>query len=374
MHVAFLSCEYPPLPGGGIGTFVQGLARALVTRGHRVTVVGWGKAREWNDQGVTVRMLPNDHPPKLGWLVNRRRVEAELRRMVREEALVAVEAPDWCGMSAGIRPGCPVVIRCHGSAVYFAWMMKESVRPTVRFAEWLALRGARSVAACSRFTAGSTRDLFSLPHPVRTIYNGIDLDRFQALPDAGEEPATILYFGSILRKKGVLDLAQAFARVHRERPGAILRVIGRDAADRRTGAASTWKLCEELLGEARGSVDYPGPMPYAAMALHIRAASCCVFPSHAEALPMSWLEAMACGKAVLGYDTGWGPEVIEDGASGLLTPENDIELLASSMIRLLDDASLRARLGKGARQRVEQKFSLAGLAEASIAWYREITG
>lgn len=372
MHIAFLSCEYPPLKGGGIATFLQGLGRALVSRGHRVTVLGWGKADEWRDHGVTVRMLSSEHPPKLGWLVNRRRVEAELRRMVGKEQLAIVEAADWCGMAAGVRPGCPLVIRCHGSAVYFAWMMKERVRVSVRAAEWLALHGASSVAACSSFTARSTRNLFSLRDPVRTIYNGVDLERFRADPSAPVEPATILSFGSIVRKKGVLDLAQAFSRLHRVRPDAILRVIGRDSTDTVSGSASTWKLCGELLGGAASRVQYLGALPYDEMAAHIRAATCCVFPSHAEALPMAWLEAMACGKAILGYDVGWGPEVIEHEVSGLLTPENDIGQLASGMGRLLEDAALRERVGLGARRRVEEKFSLDGLVESTLGWYREV--
>jgi glycosyltransferase involved in cell wall biosynthesis len=108
------------------------------------------------------------------------------------------------------------------------------------------------------------------------------------------------------------------------------------------------------------------------MARHIAAATCCVFPSHAEALPMSWLEAMACGKAVLGYDVGWGPEVIEHGVSGLLSPENDIGALAAAMARLLDDAELRARLGEGGRRRVEEKFSLDRLVAETLAWYEDV--
>ena len=129
MHIAFLSNEYPPLPSGGIGTSVQTLARALVAAGHQVTVLGWGHATAFTDAGVTVRVLGTTAVPKMGWLLNRRRLQVELNRMVREEALAIVEAPDWCGPAAGLRLACPLVIRCHGSATYFADLLGERVAP-----------------------------------------------------------------------------------------------------------------------------------------------------------------------------------------------------------------------------------------------------
>jgi starch synthase len=371
MHICFLTCEYPPLPSGGIGASIRNLARSLAAFGNRVTVLGWGRSAEFDDHGVRVRFLPGDHPPKMGWLLNRLRVQRELRRMVCEEQLAVIEAPDWCGLSAGIRPGCPVVVRCHGSAVYFAHILNESVRPSVRWAEQMAFSAAQGVAAVSRFTAHLTAQLFGLQKPVRVIANGVNLDWFPPAAENETEPHVVLYFGTLVRKKGVLDLCRAFSTVAARAPHARLRLIGRDSGDRRTGSASTWSLCQkELSPQARARTEYVGAVPYMEVCRHVRRAAVCVFPSYAEALPLSWLEAMACAKPVVAYNLGWAGEVVLHGRTGLLAPAGRPDLLADEIVRLLESPAAAYELGCAGRRRVEEQFSAVRIAEASMDWYR----
>lgn len=374
MHIAFLTTEYPPLPSGGIGTSIRNLARALVKIGHRVTVIGWGANAEFDDQGVQVRFLTaKGYPPKTGWLLSRRRIQQELRRMVHEEALQIVEAPDWCGLSAGIHPGCPLVIRCNGSAVYFAHILREKVRPAVRWAEWLALRHADAVASVSRFTADTTSQLFGLKEKIQVIPNGIDISHFSPAPPEQTEQSTIVYVGTIVRKKGVLDLCRAFSRLVEQLPEARLRLIGRDTPDKQTGAPSTWELCRlELSPAANGRTEYLGPKPYSEVQEHVQRATICVFPSYAEAMPLSWLEAMACAKPLVAYDIGWAGEVIENGSTGLLVAKGDLEQLAETMMHLLQNPALRASLGQSGRKRVENLFSAERVACQSAEWYGQV--
>ena len=373
MHIGFLTTEYPPLPSGGIGTSMQNLARELTRLGHRITVLGWGHAVEFEDQGVRVRFLKRAFLPRTGWLVARLALQRELRRLVLEEGLRLVEAPDWCGLSAGLRPGCPVVLRCHGTAVYFGHLLNEAVRPTVRWAERLALAGADDVAAVSQYTADITARLFRLSRPITVIPNGIDPARFAAARSGEVEPNTILYLGTLVRKKGVLDLCKAFSRVVEQFPDARLQLVGRDVADRCTGAASVWGLCQELLSpRARDRVEHVGEVPSCEVPKYIRRAGLCVFPSYAEALPVSWLEVMACGKPVVAYDVGWAREVVEHGGTGLLVKRGDIEGLAEGMLRLLKDPSLGRRFGESGRSRVQARFTVRTVAEASIDWYERV--
>jgi glycosyltransferase involved in cell wall biosynthesis len=372
MHIGFLTTEYPPLPSGGIGTSIQNLARELTARGHRVTVVGWGHAAAFDDQGVQVRFLKKTFLPKTGWLVGRLALQRELRRLVAEEGLRLVEAADWCGLSAGLRPGCPVALRCHGTAVYFGHLLKEAVRPPVRWAEQLAFAGADDVAAVSQFTANLTAQLFELSQPITVIPNGIDPARFTARP-AEIDPNTILYLGTLVRKKGVLDLCQAFSLVVGQFPAARLQFVGRDSADRRAGAPSMWALCQEMLSPSiRERAEYIGEVPYCEVSKYINRAGLCVFPSYAEALPLSWLEVMACGKPVVAYDIGWAREVVEHGSTGLLVKRGDVEGLAEAVLQLLRNPSLGRSFGERGRSQVQAKFSVGAMAEASIDWYQRV--
>jgi glycosyltransferase involved in cell wall biosynthesis len=375
MHIVFLTMEYPPLPSGGIGTSVRNLGRALVRQGHRVTVLGAGPLTEFEDEGVHVNFIGETRVPKLGWLWDAHRVERELNRLIREEGAEIVEAHDWGGVSAGVRPRCPIIVRCHGTDTYFARLLQKRVRPSVRWAEGVALKSADDVIAVSRFTADVTRRLFNLRTDVGVIPNGIDITQFKPAMNGEVEPNTILYFGTLARKKGLLDLCRAFSMVCERNTEARLLLVGRDMRDQLSGMGSTWELCKTLLSvAARERVEYLGTQPYDKVQEYVRRASLCVFPSYAEAFPLSWLEAMASAKPVIAYDTGWAPEVIETGTSGLLVPSGDVESLGEAIEGLLTDVPRAARLGQAARRRVEKYFAADVVARQSSARYQKVLG
>ena len=87
-------------------------------------------------------------------------------------------------------------------------------------------------------------------------------------------------------------------------------------------------------------------------------------PSLAEGTPVSMLEAMACGLPVVASRVGGIPEVVDDGVQGLLVPVGDVEALAQAMARYALDADLRARHGRAARTRVEERFSMRAMLAA----------
>jgi len=375
MHIVFLTYEYPPLPSGGIGTSIRNLGRALVAQGHRVTVVGCGEAAEFEDRGVRVRFLASTRIRKAGWFADRLRIQKQLRALVRAEGAEIVEAHDWLGPSAGLRPGCPLVVRCNGSAVYFAHVLREQVRRSVRWLETVSLRSASGVAAVSRFTGEVTRQLFRLPRPVEVIPNGIDVEKFRPPQPHEVDGNMVLYVGTLVRKKGVLDLSAIFSAVADANPDARFVLVGRDAKDKRTGSPSTWTLLQDALSpSARKRASYLGPKPYTEVQEYVRKAAVCVFPSYAEALPLSWLEAMACAKPVVAYDFGWAPEVIEAGMSGLLVPLGDTSAFAQAVCDLLVGPQQACALGRAARQRVEAVFSADVVARQSAAWYKRVLG
>ncbi len=375
MRVGFLTLEYPPARSGGIGTSIRNLARALVHRGHRVTVMGWGEPARFDDDGVSVRVHDYRSPPRTGWLVNRLLMQREMRRMVKEEGLEIVEAHDWCGPSAGIHPGCPVVVRCHGSAVFFGDVLHEPVRWSVRLAERLALTGADGVAAVSRFAAGRTAALFGIERPIAVLGNGVDVSQFRAAVDAEIDERSLAYVGTIVRKKGVLDLCRAFSKLVAQMPDARLLVVGRDAPDKSTGSASTWALClRELSAPALDRVQYVGAQPHDSIQALVRRAAVCVFPSYAEALPVAWLEAMACGKPIVAYDVGWARELVVDGRTGWLAPAGNVDLLCAAVARVLRDPAARRRLGAAARDAVEADFTNDICAARTVEWYHQVLG
>ena len=93
------------------------------------------------------------------------------------------------------------------------------------------------------------------------------------------------------------------------------------------------------------NVTYLGSVPYAEIHEQIAKAAVCVFPSFAEALPVSWLEAMAMQKAVIASNVGWASEIIQDGVEGFLVhPTNHVEY-ANKISVLLNNTELQRKFG-----------------------------
>lgn len=100
----------------------------------------------------------------------------------------------------------------------------------------------------------------------------------------------------------------------------------------------------------------------------LAAADVVVMPSLAEGLGVAAIEAMAAGRAVVASAVGGLPELITDGAQGLLVPAGDPAALAAALTRCLSDPDLRARLGAAGRVRA-QAFSTLAMARGTASVY-----
>jgi glycosyltransferase involved in cell wall biosynthesis len=97
-----------------------------------------------------------------------------------------------------------------------------------------------------------------------------------------------------------------------------------------------------------------------------------VHPSLAEAFPYVVLEAMSLGRPIIASDVGGTREAIVDRESGLLMHPGDKETLAHALIALLDDADWRARLGRAAQHRLEQRFTSSAMIDRMTSLYDEV--
>jgi glycosyltransferase involved in cell wall biosynthesis len=93
--------------------------------------------------------------------------------------------------------------------------------------------------------------------------------------------------------------------------------------------------------------------------------------SWGEGMGSVLLEASACGLPIAATTAGGIPEVVEDGKTGLLCPPRDPEALAKNLMKLLDDAALRRRLGEAARAALP-RFGLKRMAEQMEKIYAEL--
>jgi glycosyltransferase involved in cell wall biosynthesis len=379
MRIAFLTPEYPHArtgSSGGIGTSVKNLALGLIQEGHQVRVLVYGQKEEvlFDDNGVLIEQIKNVKVKGLSWYFTRKKLEKIINYLYEKQHIDIIEAPDWTGITSFIRPKhCLVVIRLNGSDTYFCNLDGRPVKWKNKFHEKKALLNADALISVSQFTADKTNAVFGTNKKFTIIPNSIDLKSFESDKTLSEEPNTVLYFGSLIRKKGVLELPHIFNELIKINPKVQLVLVGKDVSDVVSGSSSTWQMMLRLFSEAASKqVKHVGSVPYTEIQKHINQASVCIFPSFAEALPVSWIEAMAMKKAIVASNVGWAKEVIEDGMNGFLVdPKNHMEY-AAKINTLLSNKQLREDFGESAREKVIQKFSISVVAKQSLAFYQSL--
>lgn len=375
MKICFLTPEYPhPKTGtsGGIGTSILNLSKGLYLLGHQVSIVVYGQDKDevFQENDITFYKVKNVKFKGLSFFLTQKKVEKLLNRLVDENKIELVEAPDWTGFTAFVKPKCPLIIRQNGSDTYFCHLDKRPVKWINKFLEKRALNRCNGIISVSEFTGNLTKELFDLKSNFTVIPNAIDVAQFEAIPSINNTE-TILYFGTLIRKKGLLELPYIFNEVIKKNPKARLILVGKDASDIATKNNSTWQLMMPLFDKkAFENVSYLGSVPYSEIKKIIQEATVCVFPTFAEALPVSWLEAMALEKPIVASNIGWAKEVIDDGINGFLVHPKNHEKFANKIVDLMNAIELQNSFGKAARIKVLSNFSIDVVAAKSTAFYK----
>lgn len=378
MKIAFLTPEYPHPNmlghAGGIGTSILNLGKALSQLGHTISILVYGQQEDayFVEDGIHFYKIKNIKIKGLSLILTQKKVERLINSLYDSGKIEIVEAPDWTGFTAFIKPKCPLVIRENGSDTYFCYLDNRKVKYKNKFLERRALKKADGIISVSAYTGNLTNELLGLNKKFTVIPNSIDASVF--VPEQNNsKKLTILYFGTLIRKKGLLELPEIFNIVHETNKDVELILVGRDSGDIKSGSASTWQLMQPLFNEsAIKKVTYLGAVDYSKIRDLITNATVCVFPTFAEALPVSWLEAMAMEKAIVASNIGWASEMIEDGKEGFLVHPTNHKEYAVRILELLGNPIKQQAFGKAARQKVKVQFTHDLVAKQSVAFYKTL--
>ena len=213
----------------------------------------------------------------------------------------------------------------------------------------LKSRDAAAVLCISDFTRsqlclGTDPSLWPRFHVARC---GIDTAAFayRDPPPLSEAP-TLLALGRLSPEKGFAVLIEAVARLHQDNVPATLRIVG-DGPIR--GDLERWaRHC----GVAH-AVTFTGELPALQVREELNAADIFCMASFSEGLPISLMEAMAVGVPVVSTWIAGIPELAQDNVNAVTVPPANAEAFAGAVKRLAQDESLRRRLARAARGRIE---------------------
>jgi glycosyltransferase involved in cell wall biosynthesis len=228
----------------------------------------------------------------------------------------------WAALRVGRRLGVPVIVGSRGSDLH---RMPDAL---VRRMTSATLRNADAVITVTEDLRGAAIRLGASPASTHSIPNGCDLHVFHPIERIDARRALglpvdgtlLLQVGNLISSKGIFDLWSAFAMLAASYPNLRLALVGEgpaEAAVRERAKASG--LIQHLL--------LPGARPAAEIALWLNAADVVCLASHGEGCPNVVIEALCCGRPVVGSDVGGIPELVVEGC-GLLAPARNPSALA----------------------------------------------
>ena len=394
---------------GGDSTYMLGLSKLLEERGHEVVPFGMETANNLPTPYARYFVSEIDFPallarrsPGAAWRVLARSVySGEARRKIAELAdavkpdvahfhnihahlTTSIVAPlrargvpiVWtlhdfrlvCPNTSFLRGG-EICERCLPNRFYEAVLRrcKKGSLPASLVAAITTLydRAARVPSRIDRFVAPSAFLKRKLaeggfdPARIAVVPNFVDLDSYRALP----EKDYFVYIGRLLHEKGLDHLVRAVSKLDRGR----LVIVGEGPVEGDLRA-----LVREL-GTDR--VEFAGHRSGEELRRLVAESQFVVLPSRwYENLPFAIMEAMASSKPVVASDLGGIPEMVDDGATGLLFPAGDVDALAGRLRSMLADRAAREEMGRRGREKAERLYGRDAHYERIMGIYGEVAG
>ena len=250
----------------------------------------------------------------------------------------------------------PFTFTAHGYDVYR--------RPPEDFAERAG--AAAAVVTVSRANARHIERNFGVSAAdLSVIPCGIDTERFRPAPGPKPAPPRILCVARLVPVKNHELLLRACS---------LLKERGREFRCVLVGDGTGRRDLETLRAELRleGHVAMEGALTQAGVLEHWREAAIGTLTSVSEGMPVALMEAAACGVPVVATDVGGVAELVDHGRTGFLVPSGDVAALAAALESLLAEPETAREMGRAARSRAEERFSIRRGVDALLALWEEI--
>jgi glycosyltransferase involved in cell wall biosynthesis len=271
----------------------------------------------------------------------------EASRMLGVPNVVSIQGGDghWVGTCCATHKSAMLVVLGHADAL---------------------LIGSRSFAAEVEHNHGTPLTRFTI------VPGAVEVERFR--PRAGWQPGSfidpqqpvLLYHGRVDRRKGVIDLIDAFARVVPQHPARlIVSGIGPDSD------AVAQRVQQLELGE---HVEVAGYVAYDDVPTVYRRGDLFMSPTYAEGFSNTILEAMASGLGIVSTNSVGVVDCLRDNDNALLVEPGDVASLAEAIRRMLTDEALRMRLAQRAHDEVQTQYAWPTIAQQIAGVYEQLRG
>lgn len=376
LHILYLSS-----PGGGLETNVRVLAPALRAAGHAVSIL-------YLDDGVQelVQLGADEiieyRAPRGGWhyyfhratfgltsfplVVRTIEMARALARAVTaihaRKPLDLIEIPEVT--LPFVKLPVPYLVRLHSAAWTWRQLLGEKQPRAdaleIRM-ERATLQKANAVSAPSRMLADFVRAECGMESlPIEIIPYPVDTNRFCPVAQRANTKR-VLFVGRVEARKGADVLLRAVPRVLAQHPDAEFIFAGHVNEELRN-----------LVDAAPPQVKFLGVVPHGELPALYQRATVVVVPSLWDNSPNVIYEAMACGVPVVASRVGGIPELVENGATGLLVPPRDVPATTEAILDLLSNRARCAEMGRRGNEKAIACYKVETILDQTMAVYQHL--
>lgn len=358
---------------GGISNYILSLSKALKNSGVEVVLASSGGELEGEFRSLGISnnsvniMTKSEFSPKVFISI------PSIVSLIRRERIDVIHAhtrvSQVAAWLASFVTGVPFVSTCHG---YF----KNRARRILD--TW----GRKVIAISAAVKKHLIDDLGVKGSRVDLVYSGLDADKFSIKYSEEEvnaikrslgigEKTVVGTIGRLSPVKGQIFFIEAMPEILKTRPDAAGLIVGSGPEESRLksrvsalGLESSIKFIDSVTASGADAVTDTRKV--------LAVMDVFVFPSVREGLGIALLEALAAGRACVASRVGGIEDIITDHENGLLAGAGDVTGIAKSILELLSDDSLRARMADNGRRLVREKYTLERMARETVKVYKSV--
>lgn len=350
MKIAMVG-QFPPHVGG-VGVHIHTLSKKLVEEGHEVYVITYPHKEIKDIDGIHVIGTKGLNIPGVRGLMFKKNAKKALENLLEKEDIDIIHGhylfpAGAAAVEVGKKHNIKTYVTAHGSDMFELYKSQPFMRSTIRN----ILKDADVVLAVSNSLRHEiiATGVVGIANKTKISWNSVDIDKFSSKENDSfkneyklTDKPIVLFVGNLIKRKNVESLLEAKKIANTDYH---LVIVGDGPLSKKLKKkVEDENIHDVLFTGSRNDVENIIP-------------SCdvLVLPSFSESFGLVLIEALACGKPVIGSDVGGITEIIDDNV-GLLINPNKVSSIAKAIDKLIGDEDLRIVMSMNARNRAK-KFS-----------------
>ena len=338
--------QFPPHVGG-VGVHIHTLSKKLVSEGHEVYVITYPHKDLKDIDGIHVIGTKGLNIPGIRGMMFKRNAKKELEKLVKKEDIDIIHGhylfpAGAAAVEVGNKYNIKTYVTAHGSDMFELYKNQSFMRPIIK----KTLKNADGIFAVSNALKHEliATEVVGIADKTKISWNSVDINKFSSKPNDSfkrehnlTDKPIVLFVGNLIKRKNVESLLEAKKLSNAD---YYLVIVGDGPLFKDLNKKVRDENIEDVIFTGSRS-DVENIIP-----------SCdvLVLPSFSESFGLVLIEALACGKPVIGSNVGGISEIINRDV-GLLVNPNDAKSISNAIDKVIKDDNLRTILSMNARNR-----------------------